>query len=274
MRLMTLITVSFLLLFSCGGSGSSSSASSDSKVTYAPNQQVYAYGLTHKDYLGFVRLRTDAQGQISDVYIDDLFFPTHWAVLTADQAANLESVQVEGRHGPEYMAKYIGVGNRFYMAEVAADGKSAKYLEVNADGTAKSGGIADIKAYSIANQAQGKEYFDLAMENKFSVMKMEGGKLVVDEAAFKASPMNLIKGNSGYWSSTPVVNKSLGFRSNIRYLANYLLLHGFNFDVNKDVVRNADNGQISIMDAATGATIADWKDYLTLAQSAESMLKK
>jgi hypothetical protein len=94
--------------------------------TYAADKDVYYFGWAHQATLGVAHLKTNSNGDLVVVELDEIFYLAQWTKVTADAKALIgDDAVIEGEAGVFY-AKYIAFNGDIYQAQkVFAPNKAA-----------------------------------------------------------------------------------------------------------------------------------------------------
>jgi hypothetical protein len=159
-------------------------------------------------------------------------------------------------------AQRVKVGDRIFTIEVtgAEWAQTFKYT---------STGIADIHAW-VADEANAKWYVEQIKANAYGFVNASGAAITSFVLADSSAKVAMNKSDSGYWT---VASPGLGWSGNMDAIVDLLVGSTMDFDP-ADFTKGTDaplvwrNGDIT-----TGATLTDFKDYLSLALRAFANLE-
>jgi hypothetical protein len=223
------------------------------------------YGLVHAHYVGVAELTTE-DGVVTEAAFEEYFLPYSWAKVTAaegsDDTVAVKSTSRTGAQVTTIYAERVKVGDRIFTIEVTgADwAQTFKYT---------STGIADIDAW-VANEDNAKWYVEQIKANAYGFVNASGAAITSFVLADSSAKVAMNKSDSGYWT---VAAPGLGWSGNMDKLVELLVGSTMEFDpadFTKATVAPLvwGNGDIT-----TGATLTDFKDYLSLALRAFANLE-
>jgi hypothetical protein len=223
------------------------------------------YGLVHVHYVGVAELTT-VDGVVTEASFEEYFLPYSWAKVTAAEGtADTVAVKTTSRTGAQVTTIYaqrVKVGDKIFTIEVTGTGwaQTFKYA---------STGIADIDAW-VANEDNAKWYVDQIEADAYGFVNANGAAITSFVLADSAAKNAMTKSESSYWV---VAEPGLGWTGNMDAIVDLLVGSTMDFDP-ADFTRATvaplvwGNGDIT-----TGATLSDFKDYLSLALRAFANLE-
>ena len=223
------------------------------------------YGLVHGHYVGVAELTT-VDGVVTEASFEEYFLPYSWAKVTAaegsDDTVAVKSTSRTGAQVTTIYAQRVKVGDRIFTIEVtgAEWAQTFKYT---------STGIADIHAW-VADEANAKWYVEQIKANAYGFVNASGAAITSFVLADSSAKVAMNKSDSGYWT---VASPGLGWSGNMDAIVDLLVGSTMDFDP-ADFTKGTDaplvwrNGDIT-----TGATLTDFKDYLSLALRAFANLE-
>ena len=223
------------------------------------------YGLVHAHYVGVAELTTE-DGVVTEASFEEYFLPYSWAKVTAtegsDDTVAVKSTSRTGAQVTTVFAQRVKVGDRIFTIEVtgAEWAQTFKYT---------STGIADIDAW-VAEEANAKWYVEQIKANAYGFVNASGAAITSFVLADSSAKVAMNKSDSGYWT---VASPGLGWSGNMDAIVDLLVGSTMDFDP-ADFTKGTDaplvwrNGDIT-----TGATVTDFKDYLSLALRAFANLE-
>jgi hypothetical protein len=223
------------------------------------------YGLVHSHYVGVAELTT-VDGEVTEASFEEYFLPYSWAKVTsAEGTADTVAVKSTSRTGAPVTSIYaqrVKVGDKIFTIEVAGDvgAQTFKYT---------STGIADIDAW-VAIEANAQWYVEQIEANAYGFVNASGEPITSFVLADASAKVAMTKSASGYWT---VASPGLGWSGNMDAIVDLLVGSTMDFDP-ADFTRATvaplvwGNGTIT-----TGATLTDFKDYLSLALRAYANLE-
>jgi hypothetical protein len=223
------------------------------------------YGLVHSHYVGVAELTT-VDGVVTEASFEEYFLPYSWAKVTAAEGtADTVAVKSTSRDGDPVLTIYaqrVKVGDKTFTIEVTgADGaQTFKY---------SSTGIADIDAW-VANEDNAKWYVEQIEANAYGFVNASGTAItsfVLEDSAAKNA---MTKSESGYWF---VAEPGLGWTGNMDAIVDLLVGSTMDFDPANFTRATVAPRVWSNGDITTGATLSDFKDYLSLALRAFANLE-
>jgi hypothetical protein len=223
------------------------------------------YGLVHVHYVGVAELTT-VDGVVTEASFEEYFLPYSWAKVTAAEGtADTVAVKTTSRTGAQVTTIYaqrVKVGDKIFTSEVTGVewAQTFKYA---------STGIADIDAW-VANEDNAKWYVDQIEAEAYGFVNASGAAITSFVLADSAAKNAMTKSESGYWT---VTSPGLGWTGNMDAIVDLLVGSTMDFDpadFTRDTVAPLvwGNGDIT-----TGATLSDFKDYLSLALRAFANLE-
>ena len=223
------------------------------------------YGLVHAHYVGVAELTTE-DGVVTEASFEEYFLPYSWAKVTAaegsDDTVAVKSTSRTGAQVTTIYAERVKVGDRIFTIEVtgAEWAQTFKYT---------STGIADIDAW-VADEANAKWYVEKIDANDYGFVNASGAAITSFVLADSSAKVAMNKSDSGYWT---VASPGLGWSGNMDAIVDLLVGSTMDFDpadFTKATVAPLvwGNGDIT-----TGATLTDFKDYLSLALRAYANLE-
>ena len=223
------------------------------------------YGLVHVHYVGVAELTT-VDGVVTEASFEEYFLPYSWAKVTATEGtADTVAVKTTSRTGAQVTTIYaqrVKVGDKIFTIEVTGVewAQTFKYA---------STGIADIDAW-VANEDNAKWYVDQIEADAYGFVNASGAAIMSFVLADSAAKNAMTKSESDYWT---VTSSGLGWTGNMDAIVDLLVGSTMDFDP-ADFTRATvaplvwGNGDIT-----TGATLSDFKDYLSLALRAFANLE-
>lgn len=261
MMVITALIAGAALFAGCGNNGNPEPSG------YAPGQSSEAYAYIHGGYVGQAVVTTTSDGEI-EVRLDEAFMPHTLALVDMDDDAWTEdnTVTYRVRGNDQHAAKYVSYNGVTYVGEVV--GGALVYVEADGDGNPV--GEKDLEKLIIHGQDSMAAYFDRIQNGEFGIMTEFGGTV---EPVTTTAYGDVVKRGSSYWDRGP-----LGWHGNIEAIEQFIAENGVNFGLN-EMVRASEEDEDglrmwSAADAVTGATLSDFKDYFTLAQTAEARLAR
>jgi hypothetical protein len=223
------------------------------------------YGLVHDHYVGVAELTTE-DGVVTEASFEEYFLPYSWAKVTAtegsDDTVAVKSTSRTGAQVTTIYAQRVKVGDRIFTIEVtgAEWAQTFKYT---------STGIADIDAW-VADEDNAQWYVEKIDANDYGFVNASGAAITSFVLADASAKVSMTKSDSGYWT---VAAPGLGWSGNIDKIVELLVGSTMDFDpadFTKATVAPLvwGNGDIT-----TGATLTDFKDYLSLALRAYANLE-
>jgi hypothetical protein len=205
------------------------------------------YGLVHGHYVGIVSLSTE-NDVVKSISIDEYFLPYNWGKVTAT-AGTTDTVTVATSRGTNVYAEFVKIGDKTFSATVLGEGtaQSIKYSNLE---------IADLDLWTVT-EANAKWYVERIDAEDYGFVSASGQPLAFTMADASAK-VSMIKSESGYWSTG-----ALGWAGNIAAIEELLLESTMDFDP-ADFAKNAE-GYWAAGTITTGATLTDFKDYLSVA---------
>ena len=207
-----------------------------------------AYGVVGS-YVGFITVRTDAEGKVTNVIIDEMQTPEHWAKKTAFDDFD------EGDFLENGYAKKVVIGNKVFEA-ISAD--AAGYPDYRLAEYNTGVGLLEW----LRSGLNAKWYVEQMKLGNYGVSKAAGG---VNNEYKNANELSLgdlwLKSKNGYWPA----GYGLGWKANIEAIQNYLMQNGF---ADKGIAVRGEDKVWTINGTATGATINACNEYINLAQIA------
>ena len=223
------------------------------------------YGLVHAHYVGVAELTTE-DGVVTEAAFEEYFLPYSWAKVTAaegsDDTVAVKSTSRTGAQVTTIYAQRVKVGDRIFTIEVtgAEWAQTFKYT---------STGIADIDAW-VADEDNAQWYVEKIDANDYGFVNASGAAITSFVLADSSAKVAMNKSDSGYWT---VASPGLGWSGNMDAIVDLLVGSTMDFDP-ADFTKGTDaplvwrNGDIT-----TGATLTDFKDYLSLALRAFANLE-
>ncbi len=220
------------------------------------------FGLVHSHYVGVAEITTE-DDVVTEASFEEYFLPYSWAKVTAesaadpDQLASTVEVKTTSRTGAQtttIYGEFIRIGDKTFTIEVtgAEWAQTFKYT---------STGISEIEAW-VSIEANAKWYVERIQAEDFGFVNAAGEPITTFALADASAKVAMNKSDSGYWT---VASPGLGWSGNIAEVVE--LLVGSNMDFDPEDFSKATeaplvwgNGTIT-----TGATLTDFKDYLSLA---------
>ena len=223
------------------------------------------YGLVHAHYVGVAELTTE-NGVVTEASFEEYFLPYSWAKVTAaegsDDTVAVKSTSRTGAQVTTVFAQRVKIGDRIFTIEVtgAEWAQTFKYT---------STGITDIDAW-VALEANAKWYVEQIEANAYGFVNASGIAITSFVLADTSAKMSMTKSDANYWS---VPDPGLGWSGNMDKMVELLVGSTMDFDpadFTKATVAPLvwGNGDIT-----TGATLTDFKDYLSLALRAYANLE-
>ena len=223
------------------------------------------YGLVHVHYVGVAELTT-VDGVVTEALFEEYFLPYSWAKVTAtegsDDTVAVKSTSRTGAQVTTIYAQRVKIGDKIFTIEVTgADwAQTFKYT---------STGIADIDAW-VADEDNAQWYVEQIDADAYGFANASGAMITSFELADASAKVSMTKSDSGYWT---VASPGLGWSGNMDKIIELLVGSTMDFDpadFTKATVAPLvwGNGDIT-----TGATLTDFKDYLSLALRAYANLE-
>ena len=223
------------------------------------------YGLVHSHYVGVAEITTE-NDIVTEASFEEYFLPYSWAKVTAaegsDDTVAVKSTSRTGAQVTTIYAQRVKVGDRIFTIEVtgAEWAQTFKYT---------STGIADIDAW-VADEANAQWYVEKIDANDYGFVNASGAAITSFVLADASAKVSMTKSDSGYWT---VAAPGLGWSGNMDKLVELLVGSTMEFDpadFTKATVAPLvwGNGDIT-----TGATLTDFKAYLSLALRAFANLE-
>lgn len=225
------------------------------------------YAVVYDHYLGVAEITTE-NGVVTDVSIDEYFLPYSWAkVSQMDSEAFPQETVVRTWKRPtstsntiDRYAKYIKVGDKLLTANVIGDEPNQQIVFSGSEITNFDEWV-DIETNAVwyINQVKSNQLF-LTTSNGTTHPSLTR----FDETSNRA----MTKSASGYWNISP----GLGWSGNMNEIVELLIGSTMDFDP-ADFTRATvaprvwGNGEIT-----TGATLTNFKDYLSLSLRAYANL--
>ncbi len=223
------------------------------------------YGLVHSHYVGVAELTTE-DGVVTEASFEEYFLPYSWAKVTAAEGtADTVAVKSTSRTGAQVTTIFtqrVKIGDKTFTIEVtgAEWAQTFKYT---------STGIADIDSW-VADEDNAQWYVEQIDANAYGFVDASGEPITSFVLADTSAKVAMTKSESGYWT---VAAPGLGWSGNMDAIVD--LLVGSTMDFNPEDFTKATvaplvwgNGDIT-----TGATLTDFKDYLSLALRAFANLE-
>lgn len=235
-------------------------------IIYGANKNEIAFGETYGSSLGYIKGKTDSDGNLTLLVIDEIFMPIDWAEvnLSEAQAVNVETVNV----GSKFYAKYIYIADILYTGNT--DGENIIYLD-------SSG--ANLQPF-YSDYILAKKYYDAVTEfmekrddtqiafgggtnGKIKIgisIGFKQGKIAMAAGKTTGAGISFFKRESGYLSN----RNGLGLHQNYDAMEEFLRQYGLDVDLSK--IPDEINGSWTVGDVTTGATISDFKKYMYIAK--------
>ena len=213
-----------------------------------------AYGVVGS-YVGFITVRTDAEGKVTNVIIDEMQTPEHWAEISAFDEADDGDFFAATKPDAKRWAKKIVIGGKVFEAIGTAEGVNPDYrlAEYN-------NGVGLLEW--LRSGLNAKWYVEQMKLGNYGVSKAAGG---VNNEYKNPNELSLgdrwLKSKNGYWAP----GYGLGWKANIEAIQNYLMQNGF---ADKGIAVRGEDKVWTINGTATGATINACNEYINLAQIA------
>lgn len=223
------------------------------------------YGLVHVHYVGVSELTT-VDGVVTEASFEEYFLPYSWAKVTATEGtADTVAVKSTSRTGAQVttiFAQRVKIGDKTFTIEVTGAEWTQTFKYTSTD-------IADIDSW-VADEDNAQWYVQQIEANAYGFVNASGTPITTFELADASAKVSMRKSESGYWS---VASPGLGWSGNMDAIVDLLVGSKMDFDP-ADFTKSTDaplvwrNGDIT-----TGATVTDFKDYLSLALRAFANLE-
>jgi hypothetical protein len=223
------------------------------------------YGLVHSHYVGVAELTT-VGGEVTEASFEEYFLPYSWAKVTAAEGtADTVAVKSTSRTGSQVTTIYaqrVKIDDKIFTIEVtgAEWAQTFKYTSTDID---------DIDAW-VANEDNAQWYVEQIEADAYGFVNASGAPITSFALADASAKVAMTKSESGYW---PVPSNGLGWSGNMDAIVDLLVGSTMDFDP-ADFTRATvaplvwGNGEVT-----TGATVTDFKDYLSLALRAYANLE-
>jgi hypothetical protein len=220
--------------------------------------------LVHVNYVGVAELTTE-DGVVTEASFEEYFLPYSWAKVTAtegsDDTVAVKSTSRIGAQVTTIYAQRVKVGNKIFTIEVtgAEWAQTFKYTSTE---------IADIDTW-VAVEANAKWYVEQIEANAYGFVNASGVAITTFVKVDPSAKVSMTKSDANYWN----VPSGLGWSGNMDKIVELLVGSTMAFDP-ADFTRATvaplvwGNGDIT-----TGATLTDFKDYLSLALRAYANLE-
>ena len=223
------------------------------------------YGLVHVHYVGVAELTT-VDGVVTEASFEEYFLPYSWAKVTATEGtADTVAVKSTSRTGAQVttiFAQRVKIGDKTFTIEVTGAEWAQTFKYTSTD-------IADIDSW-VADEDNAQWYVQQIEANAYGFVNASGTPITTFELADASAKVSMRKSESGYWT---VASPGLGWSGNMDAIVDLLVGSKMDFDP-ADFTKGTDaplvwrNGDIT-----TGATVTDFKDYLSLALRAFANLE-
>ena len=223
------------------------------------------YGLVHVHYVGVSELTT-VDGVVTEASFEEYFLPYSWAKVTATEGtADTVAVKSTSRTGAQVttiFAQRVKIGDKTFTIEVTGAEWAQTFKYTSTD-------IADIDSW-VADEDNAQWYVQQIETNAYGFVNASGTPITTFELADASAKVSMRKSESGYWT---VASPGLGWSGNMDAIVDLLVGSKMDFDP-ADFTKGTDaplvwrNGDIT-----TGATVTDFKDYLSLALRAFANLE-
>jgi hypothetical protein len=254
----TIITLLFaalvaIALIGCGGEEPAA------PTGYAPNQSVEAFAYVHGGYVGKAEVTTDDEGNMS-ANVNEAFLPHSLAIvdIESDEWNEENTVTYVVRGDTVHVAKHIAFAGTNYVGSTV--GTALVY--VGADDQGNPAGNTPLEKIILRNEANMERWWNLIADGAFQIFTEFGGEAM---PVTTTSYGSLYKEGSSYW------NFDLGWQGNMDAIEEAAAEYGVSYSTD-DMVRG-DDDQWRLVDATTGATASDFKDYFSLIQLASARLE-
>lgn len=233
---------------------------------YVPGQTAEAYMYTHGGYVGKATVEVLSDGSL-DIEIDEAFLP-HWLAivnLESDEWSDANTTSY-GLRGKTYnVAKHIEYDGTVYVGTTV--GTSLTYVKAGDSGEPVGG--KDLELLIIKNQDTMAAYFKNLKSGGLKVLTgFKGEAKSVTETVYG----DVFKDSSPkYWTTGQT------WKGNINAIEEFIEQYGSAFqhsEIKRAKEKNKDGLKFwSVVDAVTGATNIDFKDYFAMVQLAIAQLK-
>ena len=224
------------------------------------------YGLVHLHYVGVSELTT-VDGVVTEASFEEYFLPYSWAKVTAvagtiDTVTVVTTSRTTNLPVPTVYAQHVKIGEKIFTIEVSGEEGSQTFKY-------SSTGITDIDAW-VANEDNAQWYVQQIEANAYGFVNASGTPITTFELADASAKVSMRKSESGYWT---VDSPGLGWSGNMDAIVDLLVGSAMDFDPADFTKATAaplvwGNGVVT-----TGATVKDFKDYLSLALRAFANLE-
>ena len=220
------------------------------------------YGLVHSHYVGVAEITTE-NDIVTEASFEEYFLPYSWAKVTetegADHTVAVKSTSRTGAQVTTIYAEFIKIGDKIFTIEVTGEGFAQSFNYT-------STGIDEVEAW-VATEANAKWYVEQIQAGAYGFVDAEGDAITTFELADASAKVAMNKSDSGYWT---VAAPGLGWSGNIAKIVELLVGSTMDFDP-ADFTKSSTaplvwgNGTLT-----TGATLTDFKDYLSVALRAHA----
>ncbi len=220
------------------------------------------YGLVHSHYVGVAEITTE-NDIVTEASFEEYFLPYSWAKVTetegADHTVAVKSTSRTGAEVTTIYAEFIKIGDKIFTIEVTGEGFAQNFNYT-------STGIDEVEAW-VATEANAKWYVEQIQAGAYGFVDAEGDAITTFELADASAKVAMNKSDSGYWT---VAAPGLGWSGNIAKIVELLVGSTMDFDP-ADFTKSSTaplvwgNGTLT-----TGATLTDFKDYLSVALRAHA----
>ena len=223
------------------------------------------YGLVHVHYVGVSELTT-VDGVVTEASFEEYFLPYSWAKVTATEGtADTVAVKSTSRTGAQVttiFAQRVKIGDKTFTIEVTGAEWAQTFKYTSTD-------IADIDSW-VADEDNAQWYVQQIEANAYGFVNASGTQITTFELADASAKVSMRKSESGYWT---VASPGLGWSGNMDAIVDLLVGSKMDFDPADFTKATAaplvwGNGVVT-----TGATVTDFKDYLSLALRAFANLE-
>ena len=218
------------------------------------------YGLVHGHYVGEAKVKLKGSS-ITELTFEEYYLPYNAAQLKALSAweetvpDNVVERSVTNASTNvttvTYYAKYFYVDGDVYVGSLNSS-NVIQYLK----------GTQNIEDW-VKNEANAKAYVDAVKANKVYVIDSETATTKSSLALTGSAATGFTKSTTGYWPATHAVG--IGWQANMDAIAATFISQG----VEGSYTQN-DDGNWTILDHVSGATVSDFADYQNLAKRAVS----
>jgi hypothetical protein len=247
-----IITTFVLVLSACG-----------KKTPDNTEKEGVAYGITHTDYVGVATVKVKAE-QVTDASFNEYYLPNTWAKLKTVEAEEVPADVVAD--GATWYGKYLVIGDRHFTGELRDEplkiGEKT-YTKQTVKYSAED--IDDLYVWLTEKEENRKWYVEeLVAGNAYvATSDFEKSELEADAPVTSEGELGFTKLETNYWHGE---NFPLGWQGNMAEIVK--AIKGTKMNATVDTIEKGEDNKWRIDGVVSGATLADFKDYYLLAQTA------